>query len=79
MGLLWPSHADTALTFRPLCSQWRAQLWRRLWEAGPLTPVPVAAACNPTFAIPSEIQRAALLGDSGLPPRPVNTLSAGLR
>ena len=43
-GLLWPSQAETALTFRPDCSQWRAQLWRRLWEAGPLTPVPVAAA-----------------------------------
>ena len=29
--------------------------------------------------IPSAIQRAALLGDSGLPLRPVNTLSARLR
>ena len=29
------SHADAALTFRPLCSQWRAQLWRRLWLPGP--------------------------------------------
>ena len=40
---------------------------------------PGGAACNRAFAIPSAIQRAALLGDSGLPPRPVNTLSAGLR
>ena len=35
-----------------------------------MTPVLVAAAYNPAFAIPSAIQRAALFGDSGLPPRP---------
>ena len=49
-GLLCPSHADTAFTFRPLCSQWRAQLWRRLWLPGPLTPVPVATVTRPSAA-----------------------------
>ena len=29
-GLLWPNHAETALTFSPDCNQCRAQLWRKL-------------------------------------------------
>ena len=47
--------------------------------AGPLTPVPVAAACNHAFVIPSAVHRAAVLVDNRLPPRPVKTLSLGLR
>ena len=58
------------LTFTPGCSQ---------WLAGPLTPVPVAAACNHAFVIPSAVHRAAVLVDNRLPPRPVKTLSLGLR
>ena len=58
------------LTFTPVCSQ-------RL--AGPLTPVPVAAACNHAFVIPFAVHRAAVLVDNRLPPRPVKTLSLGLR
>ena len=33
-GLECPSHTDTALTSIPDCSQWRAQLCRRLWLPG---------------------------------------------
>ena len=58
------------LTFTPGWSQ-------RL--AGPLTPVPVAAAYNHAFVIPSAVHRAAVLVDNRLPPRPVKTLSLGLR
>ena len=58
------------LTFTPGCSQ---------CLAGPLTPVPVAAACNHAFVIPSAVHRAAVLVDNRLPPRPVKTLSLGLR
>ena len=58
------------LTFTPGCSQ-------RL--AGPLTPVPVAAAYNHAFVIPFAVHRAAVLVDNRLPPRPVKTLSLGLR
>ena len=58
------------LTFTPGCSQ---------WLAGPLTPVPVAAPCNHAFVIPSAVHRAAVLVDNRLPPRPVKTLSLGLR
>ena len=47
--------------------------------AGPLTPVPVAAAYNHAFVIPSAVHRAAVLVDNRLPPRPVKTLSLGLR
>ena len=38
--------------------------------ADPLTPVPVAAACNPAFVIPSGSHWAAVLGDNRLPPPP---------
>ena len=55
MGLLCPNHADTAFTFNPLCSQWRAQLCRRLWLPGPLTPIPVATVTRPAAAIPRVI------------------------
>ena len=48
------------MTFTPGCSQ---------WLAGPLTPVPVAAACNHAFVIPSAVHRAAVLVDNRLPPR----------
>ena len=58
------------LTFTQGCSQ---------WLAGPLMPVPVAAACNHAFVIPSTVHRAAVLVDNRLPPRPVKTLSLGLR
>ena len=58
------------LTFTPGCSQ---------WLAGPLTPVPVAAAYNHAFVIPSAVHRAAVLVDNPLPPRPVKTLSLRLR
>ena len=54
----------------PGCSQ---------WLAGPLTPVPVAAACNHAFVILSAVHQAAVLVDNRLPPRPVKTLSLGLR
>ena len=56
VGLLCPSHTDTAFTFRPLCSQWRAQLWL----AGPLTPVPVATVARSAAAIPCLIYLAAV-------------------
>ena len=67
----WQSlNGSLPLTFTPGWSQ-------RL--AGPLTPVPVAAACNHAFVIPSAVHRAAVLVDNRLPPRPVKTLSLGLR
>ena len=47
--------------------------------AGPLTPAPVAAACNHAFVIPSAVHRATVLVDNRLPPHPVKTLSLGLR
>ena len=72
MGRLeWQTlNGSLPLTFTPGCSQ---------WLAGPLTPVPVAAACNHAFVIPSALHRAAVLVDNRLPPRPVKTLSLGLR
>ena len=67
----WQSlNGSLPLTFTPGCSQ---------WLAGPLTPVPVADACNHAFVIPSAVHRAAVLVDNRLPPRPVKTLSFGLR
>ena len=63
-------HQSLPLTFTPGCSQ---------WLAGPLALVPVAAACNHAFVIPSAVHRAAVLVDNRLPPRPVKTLSLGLR
>ena len=51
-GLECPSHTDTALTSIPDCSQWRAQLCRRLWLPGFFTPVPVANDSSPASAIP---------------------------
>ena len=45
------------LTFTPGYSQ---------WLAGPLTPVPVAAACNHAFVIPSAVHRAVVLVDNRL-------------
>ena len=56
--------ADTAFTFRPLCSQWRGQLWRRLWLSSPLTPVPVATVTRPTAAIPWVIHLAAVRSEN---------------
>ena len=67
----WPTlNGSLPLTFTPGCSQ---------WLAGHLALVPVAAACNHAFVIPSVVHRAAVLVDNRLPPRPVKTLSLGLR
>ena len=75
VGLLCPSHEETAFSFSPDCSQW----WVQVVAGLPLTPVPVATDSNPAFAIPPVIQRAAVLRDSGRPPRPTKTLSFGAR
>ena len=60
--LWWQTlNGSLPLTFTPGCSQ---------WLAGPLTPVPVAAACNHAFVIPSAVHRARGPGGQSLAAAP---------
>ena len=64
VGLLCLSRADTAFTFRPLCSQWRGAAVAEVWFPSPLTPVPVATVTRPTAAIPWVIHLAAVRSEN---------------
>ena len=78
VGFACPGQASAALTFKPGCHWWWAQLLRRAEMPGPLTPVPLASLYSPALVMRWVIRRLTARQVSAGPPRPANTLLHGL-